>query len=187
MPRRALSVFAASASPPAADDAEAGVERLRRERLAAGNGDNNGEIGRGGVAALGGLGERRRDHRPRARVDGGLADRERQARPRHPSDSRPGMEGDAAAGGPARHLGDDQRAMRHIGIVAGVLDDAGARRALRQLLERQREARLLAARQADGDGIGEGAGEERLARCARRRRRAGPGGPAAPQGSARSP
>ena len=74
-----------------------------------------------------------------------------------------------------RHLGDDRRAMRDVGIVAGILDDAGARAARRQFGERQRKARLLPARQADRHRIGELAGQQRgdtrPARRPRRKRR----------------
>ena len=46
-------------------------------------------------------------------------------------------------------LGDDQRAMRHVGIVPGILDDAGAGGAVRLLGERQRES-SASARRAGG-------------------------------------
>ena len=69
----------------------------------------------------------------------------------------------------------DQRAMRDIGIVAGILDDT-RRRAVAglELAMRQREARPLALRAARfSTGIGKRPGHQRLerARAPRRRRR----------------
>ena len=58
-------------------------------------------------------------------------------------------------GGAWRDLGDDQGAVGHIGVVAGVLDDAGAGAALAPFGERQRKPRAAAARQADRHRVGE--------------------------------
>src|SRR5216684_815538 len=150
MPRRALSVFAASASPPgmAIITARSGAAASQLSAASA----SAAEIIARGPGLMAGS--------PTA-----------SGRPGRVTRPTPGPAWKVMP------LPADPRAMRHVGIVAGVLDDAGACRALRQLLERQREARLLAARQADRDGIGEGAGQQRLARRARRRGRAGPGGP----------
>ena len=106
---------------------------------------------------------------------------QRQAGPRHRADPFAGAKADAASRRGPGQLGDDQRAVRHVGIVAGILDDAGAGLAVRLLGERQRKARRLPAGQADRHGIGETAGQQRRERGPRRRRRAGPGRPAAPQ------
>ena len=63
----------------AADDAEPAVERLRRERFAAGNGDL--DLGVGGAAGRGGdFGDGVADHAARHRIDGGLARRQRAGR-----------------------------------------------------------------------------------------------------------
>ncbi len=75
--------------------------------------------------------------------------------------------------------------MRDIRVIAGVLDDAGAREILSPILERKRESRPPAARQRDRHGIGEGTGEQRLVSGARRGRRASPVVSSAKRASAR--
>ena len=101
------------------------------------------------------------------------------------ADARSGLEPHAGAGGSRPHRRDDLRLVRHVGIVAGVLDDARARPAFAARGARQRERRRLAARQADRHGIGKRAGEQRLERRLRCRRRAGAGRPAAAERSSR--
>ena len=76
----------------------------------------------------------------------------------------------------------NQRAVGHVGIVAGVLDDSGAAKAVALFLQGERKGGRLAAGQADRNRIGKVAADQRGIGGARRRRRAGAGGPAAPQG-----
>ena len=123
-----------------------------------------------------------RDHLARHRIDRRLARRQRQARPRHRADALAGAKGDAAAGRAAPHRRDDQRAMRHVGIVAGVLDHAGAspslRRARRSPAQRRRARRRGS---VDLDRIGKLAGEQRRTGRLGRRGGAGAGRPAPAQ------
>ena len=122
MPSRPLSVFA-------------------RERLAAGNGDLDLDIG-SACRRGGDFGDRVGDHPARHRIDRRLARRNRQARPGHRADALAGAK--ASRRRPARraHRRDDQRAMRHVGIVAGILDHAGASPQPASVrVERQRKAR----------------------------------------------
>jgi hypothetical protein len=101
------------------------------------------------------------DHRTGRRIDRWLADRELQPRSRHRADSLAGREAYAGAGIGPGDLGNDGRAVGDIRIIAGILDDAGAGEAAGHLGKRQREARLVAARQTDRDGIGKFAGQQR--------------------------
>ena len=71
--------------------------------------------------------------------------------------------------------------MGHVGIVAGILDDAGRSARAGQHLAGQRERRAPTARQPDRHGIGERARQQGLVGRPRRGGRAGAGGPAAPQ------
>ena len=73
--------------------------------------------------------------------------------------------------------------MRDVGIVAGVLDDAGQRRAVAQVELRQRKADALAAGQRDLDRIGKFACYKRRAGGLGRCGGAGAGGPAASEGT----
>ena len=91
--------------------------------------------------------------------------------------------GDARTGFSPPHRGNHQRPMRDVGIVAGVLDDAGHRFAVAQIPLRQREGDALPAGQRDLDRIGEFAGQKRGAGCLGRSGGAGAGGPAALQGT----
>ena len=80
------------------------------------------------------------------------------------------------------HRGAHQAAMRHVGVVAGVLDDRRPwphRRPSSPL--GQREAGRAAARQADGHRVGEAQPGQRAEGGLDRRRGAGTRGPAAPQ------
>ena len=125
------------------------------------------------------------DHGARGRIDRRLARRQRQSRPRHRPDALAGAEAQARAFRREPNRGHDQRAMRDVGIVAGVLDDAGAGdigvRLPAELLGREREFGPQPLRQRDRDGIGKGAGQQRLEGRARRAARAGAGRPPAPQ------
>jgi len=69
--------------------------------------------------------------------------------------------------------------MRHVGIVASVLDDAGTGPAVALLGEGEREIRGLAARQADRNRIGKITGQKGPEGGTRSRRGAGPRRPAA--------
>ena len=169
-----------------ADDAEPRVHRLEGEAFAAGDRDRHGDIGphpsrRSRAVGLGEIGERLPDHGARRRVDRRLADGERQAGPGHGADPLAGAKPHARPRLRPGHLGDDQRAMGHIGVVPGILDDAGAGQPLAQFGERQRKARRLAARQPDRHRIGKAPGQQPGKGGARRRRGAGAGRPAAPQ------
>ena len=129
----------------AADDAEPAVERFCRQRFAAGN--RNLDLGVGGAAGRGGdFGDGVADHAPRHRIDGGLARRHRQAGPRHRADAFAGAKRHAGARRAGAHRRDDQRAVGHVGIVAGVLDHAGRRRAFVPCASKR--ARSSAARRA---------------------------------------
>ena len=138
MPSRALSVFAASASPPGmAISTSASAAHAGRRR----------DFG-DGVA----------DHAPRHRIDRRLAGRQRQAGPRDRADALAGAKRHAGAGRAGAHRGQDQRAMGHIGIVARVLDDARRSPSLRPFASAQARSRALAARQRELDRIGKVAG-----------------------------
>ena len=106
-----------------------GFSVLLRHLLAVGHRDLDLEIG----ALARHLGDGLSDHLARHGVDRRLADRDRQAGPRHLADAFAAPEGHAGAGLAAPHRGNDQRAMRDVGIVAGILDDAGHRRAVAQV------------------------------------------------------
>ena len=87
----------------------------------------------------------------------------------------------AAAGGAGPDLGHHQRAVGHVGIVAGILDNTG--RGLVCVLARdgKREHRPLAVGQRDLDRIGEFARQQRRIGGLCSRRRAGACRPAAAQ------
>ena len=112
---------------------------------------------------------------------GRFADRDRQTRQRHRADPVTGPEGNAVSAFAPSYGGDDFGAMRHIGIVAGILDDTGAPAAVDLFTACKVEGRCLALGQADRDG---GLCAVRQQGAERRRRAgssAGAGGPAAPQ------
>jgi hypothetical protein len=93
----------------------------------------------------------------------------------------PALEDDDAA---ACRQGDDtviQRSVGDVGVVAGILDDAGRGMPPPSRLPRQRKARLFAPGQGDLDRIGKLTGEQGRERRFGGGRRAGPGGPAAAQ------
>ncbi len=151
-----------------ADDAEPSVQGFRRQRLAAGDRYRDDQVGRHRVA--GEFGECRGDHAAWTRIDRRFADGERQARPRHRADA-----------GPRAHRTDHQRAVRNVGVIAGVLDDAGARLLGISLRECQAKTRLRAARQAERHRVREAPGQPSLIGGARSGRRARPGRPASAQ------
>ena len=157
MPRRPLSVFAASASPPGIEISTSASAAHRRR---------SGHFGDGVL-----------DHAARHRIDGGLAGRHRKAGTGHGADALAGAKAHAAAALARAHGRADQSPMGHIGIVAGVLDDAGGRGILVLARHGKRKARPLAARQGHRDRIGEFAGHQRGEGGLGRRRGAGAGGP----------
>ncbi len=161
MPSRPLSVLAASASPPGM------AISISASARSAGCGGDFGD----GVT----------HHPPRHRIDRRLARRHRKPGPRHGADALAGAKRHAGAGRAEPHRGDDKRAMRNIGIVAGVFDHASGRRVLVPSRHGQRKARPLAARQSHVDRIGKFAGDQRSERRFRRRRCAGAGGPSPAQ------
>ena len=153
----------------AADNAEAPVERFRRQFHAAGNGDL--DLGVGCASGRGcNFGDGVVDHAARHRVDGRLARRKRKARPRHRADALTGSEGHARSSRASAHGGNNERTVRYIRIVAGVLDHAGACAGSILSRHRQRKTWPLAARQSHLDRIGKFAryerGKRRLAAAA---------------------
>ncbi len=165
----------------AAENAEAPVQRLQRHRLAVRHRDLDLDIGR----IAGRLGDCFGNHPARHRIDRRLAGRDRQAGPRHRSDAGSGLEGDAGTGRAAPDRRPEQRAMRHVGIVAGILDHAGPCEAVAELPFGEREGDALAAGQPDLDRVGEFAGDQRRAGSLGRCGRAGSRRPAAPQRAVR--
>ena len=164
----------------AADDAEPSVERLGGECFAARYGDF--DLGIGGAAVSGGdFSDSVAHHAPRHRIDRRLARRNRKSRPCYGADAFAGAKRHAVARPAEPHRRDDERAVRHVGIVAGVLDHACARRIPSPVCHRQRKAWPLAARQCHLDRIGKFAGDERGKRRLRRGGGAGAGGPSPAQ------
>ena len=162
MPRRPLSVFAASASPPGI---EISTSASAARPAAAATSAMASLIMRRGTGLMAGS-------------PGG----NRQAGARDRADAFAGAKCHASPGGADTNGGADQRAVGHVGIVAGVLDHAGRRRAFVLARHGERKARPLAARQCHLDRIGKLAGDERGEGRLRRRRGAGAGGPAPAQG-----
>ena len=168
----------------AAFDPEPGIPRPLGELDAVGDRDRDLRICRRARLCRD-LGDCRLHHLARHRVDRGLAGRDRQARSRHHADTRSGTEPDATPRRQSTHRREHQGQMRHIGIVARVLDDAGRRRLAAPLAPGEGKARPLALGQRNLDGIGKIAGQQRLKCRLSRRGRAGTGGPAAAQRPAR--
>ncbi len=114
----------------AADNAEASVERLGGKRLSTRNGDLDLDIA---VVAMrrSDFGDRRAHHLPRHGIDGGLARRKRKAGPRNRADAFARAEGDTAPRRATPHRGEDEGAMRHVRVVAGVLHHTRRRAAIR--------------------------------------------------------
>ena len=150
----------------AADDAQAPVHGAAGEDLAVLHRHLHDDV-RGLAGAGRRLTDRLADHGAGHRVDGGLADRDGKAGTGHSADARARAEDDALAGFGAADAGADQRAVRHVRVVARVLDHAGRRPAFTLIGPGQRESRRLAAGQGHGHRIGELAGEQRLAGRAR--------------------
>ena len=163
-----------------ADDAQPTVEGLRRQRLAARNGDGDRHVRRP-LRLARDLLDHLPHHLPRHRVDCRLARRDRQPCARHRPNAFTGMEGDP---GPRRipaHRCPHKAAMRDVGVVAGILDDCRCGGAGLQASLRQGEAGRAPTRQADGHRIGETPAGQRTEGSLHRRRGARTRGPAAPQ------
>ena len=163
-----------------ADDAEARIPGLPGEPLAVAHPDLDDHVPR--CAMRGGDFRDGLAHHPaRHRVDRGLAGGDREAGPGHRPHARPGPEFDALSGRTLPDGGDDEGEVGHVGVVARVLDDAGAGEALAELFRREREPGPLPLRKPDGDRIGKLPGEQRGVRGPGRGGRAGAGRPAAPE------
>ncbi len=108
MPSRPLSVLSAISSPPGMEISTSTSPGVAEQR---------GSLRDGGA-----------HHLARHGIDGGLAGRNGQAGPRHGADARPGAKHHARARRAAPDRRYDQRAMRDVGVVARILDDAGASR-----------------------------------------------------------
>ena len=121
--------------------------------LAAGNGDFDDRVD-AGAEPRGDFFEIGADHRARRGIDRGLAHRQRQARPGHRAHAFAGLEAHARAGRRKAHGRDDQRAMGDVGIVARVLDDAGAGEIGAKLVGREGEFRPQPFGSATGTGSG---------------------------------
>ena len=163
MPSRPLSVFAASASPPGNRDLDLDV--AAPPPVAAATSAMASRIMRRGTGLIAGS-------------PGGSG---RPGRVTVPTPS-PGAKGDAAARRAGAHGGEDQRAVGHVGIVAGILDDAGGRGVCVPPRQPPARSRALAARQRHLDRIGKVAGHaapEKAALAAAVAQAAG--GPAAAQ------
>src|SRR6185437_7984115 len=104
----------------ATNDTEPAVHRLGGQRLPAWNGDLDLDIAWITVCR-GDLGNRRAYHLPRHRVDGGLARRHRESRTRDCADAFAGAEANPAALRATADGGEDERAVGHVRVIAGVL------------------------------------------------------------------
>ena len=153
-----------------ADDAEARVHRLQRERFAAFDADRHVEAAR--MAMLGRqCFQVRRHHLARHRVDRRFADRQRQSRARDRADAGPRMKPHAGYGR-ERDVREDQRAVRDVRIVAGILDRAGFRTVGGGPAELEPHHHALPLRQHDLDRIVRPAREQQPRGGERRRGRA---------------
>src|SRR5262245_44324818 len=165
-----------------ADDAEPSIPGLLRHLDPARHGDGDLHIGRPPMRPRQ-LFDHRAHHPPRHRIDGGLADGQGQSRLGDRADALTGPEPDPAAGLPESDLGENEGLMSHIGIVAGILDDAGHGGIGAQHAAGEGEAGPLAFGQHDLDGVREAAGQQCREGSLGRGRGAGACGPAAAQRS----
>ena len=127
--------------------------------------------------------DRRAHHLARHGVDRWLARRHGQSGQRHGAHPRARLEADAAPGRGLTHRGEHERAMGHVGIVAGILDHPGGGGVRVPAIDRQRKGHALAAWKRDLDRIGKFPGEEGGEGGLARSRRTGAGGPAAAEGA----
>ena len=167
-----------------ADDSQPRVPGLSRQPLAVGDRNLDDDVGIGPCRGRHLL-DHRAHHAPRHRVDGRLADRDRQPRQGRDSHTGSGPEDHPFAGAGAAHLRTDQRPVRHVGIIAGVLDDARKRAVRLEPFGGEGEGGLLSLRQRDADGVRKLARQQRGQRCLGRGGCAGAGGPASTQGRVR--
>ena len=161
-----------------ADDAEPRVQRLRRHLLAMRNGNLDLDIAAAPERARH-LGDCRLHHLARHRIDRRLSRRHRQPRQSDGADARPSLELHAAPRRALPHRSEHQRSVRHVGIVAGILDHAGGCRSVVLAVDGKREGDGLTAGKRYLDGIRKLAGQQRGEGGLGRGRGAGAGGPAA--------
>ncbi len=137
----------------AAHNTEPRVERLGGKPLPVRDPDLDFDVARS-ATGRGNLRNGVANHPPRYRIDGRLARRNRKARPGDGADAGSGAERDAAAGRGGANRREHERAMRHVGIVTGVLDDAGGGGVRILSGNRESERHPVAARQRHLDWIG---------------------------------
>ena len=162
-----------------ADDAETAVQRPLGDLFPARDRQFDHDVTASAIKR-GDLGDRRSDHLARHRVDRGLSGRQWQTGTGHRADALSGAKDDAAVRRGQADGCDDQRAVRDIGIVPGILDDAGARGVPANSLT----ARAKRGRAPPGSSTATGpetAGQQRLIRGAACGGGASSRGPAAPQ------
>ncbi len=166
-----------------AEDTKASVERLRRQHLATGDGDGDDHIHITLARRRGNAGKGVADHRPRTRVDRRLPGLQRKPRPRHRPHTLAGAKDDAGPWRRRRHGNDNFGAVRHVGIVAGILDHHGFGRVAAPLNAGQGQPRFAAPGQPNGYRDRCDAGQQRLVGGSGGSRGAGAGGPATAQSS----
>ncbi len=167
------------------DDPQASIQGPGGQGFATRDGNLDHGVGRRAEQARD-LGDRAAHHVARYRIDGGLAGRQWQAWLGDCAHTFARAKRDARAWRAALHRCLHQSTMRDVGIVAGILHDADSSALLIALEGRDREGHARAGGQFDLDRIGTASGDQRLIGRARRRRRAGARGPAAPQRSRRN-
>ena len=126
----------------------------------------------------GDVGNRITDHGAGHGIDGRLAGRNGKAGFGHHADAFAGAECDTRARLTRANRHKNERAVRHVGIIARILDDARRCCALLQLLNGECESRRLAARQPHRHRFRKLAGQKRGIRSFRSGGGAGSGGPA---------
>ena len=145
-----------------AENAEPRIQGLGRELFAVRNGDLDLDVAGAAMRARN-LGDAFAHHLARHGIDRRLSRRHRQPRQGHGADARPRLECHAASGRAVPHRGQHQRAMGHVGIVAGILDHAGGRRAVTSGRE---VASAKATRCPPGSAISTGSGNLPLSSAA---------------------
>jgi len=143
----------------AADDAQTRAERARRQGLSARNRDLHLDVE--SVTCTSDFRDRFADHLTRHWIDRGFARRNRQAGTRHRADAFPGSEDNTGAWRGFSDGREHQRAMGHVRVVAGILDDAGGGGMSVLPREGKRERGALAFRQSHFHGIRKFPGEQR--------------------------
>ena len=165
------------------DHPEAWVQGLAGHVLTAGDGQSDNHVR--DAAAVPGL-QRGGDLLARPGGDRGLADGDGQAGFGHGANTLAGLEPQAAAAGTRAQAGFDERAMGDVGVVAGVLDDAGLRPGIIGIVGLgfvgEGESRGLPAGECQRHRVFETTAGQRLEGSSRGSRRAGTRGPAPAQG-----